>query len=193
MAEQSLTTPGAVSRRFLFSAAVALPIATATAGSLPGGVSPRLLALLERYRDTCIRLREVEADQAEKLLSIPASFRPGSSDGRCVSRWPEWTRAELDALGLPPGMPSRPSQDDFIRFFHRTSSPDPEKREEARQRHKVRIDAWNARRAIQKEWFGKAGLDVAGRQRSRLANDKHAIECELMELMTGPDKAAIHA
>ena len=38
-----------------------------------------------------------------------------------------------------------------------------------------------------------AGLDVVGRQRSRLANDKHAIECELMELMTGPDKAAIHA
>jgi hypothetical protein len=131
MAEQSLTTPGAVSRRFLFSAAVALPVATATAGSLPGGVSPKLLALLERYRDTCIRLREVEADQAEKLLSIPASFRPGSSDGRCVSRWPEWTRAELDALGLPPGMPSRPSQDDFVRFFNRTSSPDPEKREES--------------------------------------------------------------
>jgi hypothetical protein len=86
MAEQSLTTPGAVSRRFLFSAAVALPIATATAGFCPGGVSPRLLALLARYRDTCIRLREVEADQAEKLLSIPASFRRGSSDGRCVSR-----------------------------------------------------------------------------------------------------------
>jgi hypothetical protein len=193
MAEQSLTTPGAVSRRFLFSAAVALPVATAAAGSFPGGVSTGLLALLERYRDTCIRLREVEADHAERLLSVPAEHRPGSSDGRCVSRWPEWTRAELDALGLPPGMPSRPSQDDFVRFFNRTSSPDPEKREEARQRHKVRVDAWNARRAIQKEWFGKAGLDVAGRQRSRLANDKHAIECELMELMTGPDKAAIHA
>jgi hypothetical protein len=193
MAEQSLTTPGAVSRRFLFSAAVALPIATATAGFSPGGVCPRLLALLERYRDTCIRLREVEADHAERLLSIPASFRPGSSDGRCVSRWPEWTRAELDALGLPPGMPSRPSQDDFLRFFHRTSSPDPQKREEARQRHKVRIDAWHARRAVQKEWFGKAGLDVVGRRRSRLLDDKHAIECELMELMTGPDKAAIDA
>jgi hypothetical protein len=177
----------------LFSATVALPVSTATAGFSPGGVSPRLLALLERYRDTCIRLREVEADQAEKLLSIPASFRPGSSDGRCVSRWPEWTRAELNALGLPPGMPLRPSQDDFVRFFNRTSSPDPEKREEARQRHKVRVDAWNARRAIQKEWFGKAGLDVVGRQRSRLLDDKHAIECELMELMTGPDKAAIDA
>jgi hypothetical protein len=193
MAEQSLTTPGAVSRRFLFSAAVALPVATAAAGSFPGGVSTGLLALLERYRDTCIRLREVEADHAERLLSVPAEHRPGSSDGRCVSRWPEWTRAELDALGLPPGMPSRPSQDDFVRFFNRTSSPDPEKREEARQRHKVRVDAWNARRAIQKEWFGKAGLDVAGRRRSRLLDDKHAIECELMELMTGPDKTAIDA
>jgi hypothetical protein len=193
MAEQSLTTPGAVSRRFLFSAAVALPVATAAAGSFPGGVSTGLLALLERYRDTCIRLREVEADHAERLLSIPASFRPGSSDGRCVSRWPEWTRAELDALGLPPGMPSRPSQDDFLRFFNRTMSPDPQKREEARQRHKVRMDAWNARRAAQKEWFGRAGLDVVGRQRSRLLDDKHSIECELMNLMTGPDKAAIDA
>ena len=193
MAEQSLTTPGAVSRRFLFSAVVALPVATATAGSLPGGVSPKLLALLERYRDTCIRLREVEADHAERLLSVPAEHRPGSSDGRCVSRWPEWTRAELDALGLPPGMPSRPSQDDFVRFFHRTSSPEPQKREEARQRHKVRIDAWHARRAVQKEWFAKAGLDVVGRQRSRLLDDKHSIECELMNLMTGPDKTAIDA
>jgi hypothetical protein len=193
MAEQSLTTPGAVSRRFLFSAVVALPVATATAGSLPGGVSPKLLALLERYRDTCIRLREVEADHAERLLSVPAEHRPGSSDGRCVSRWPEWTRAELDALGLPPGMPSRPSQDDFLRFFNRTSSPDPQKREEARQRHKVRIDAWHARRAVQKEWFAKAGLDVVGRQRSRLLDDKHSIECELMNLMTGPDKTAIDA
>ena len=193
MAEQSLTTPGAVSRRFLFSAAVALPVATVAAGSSSGGVSPGLLALLKRYRDTCLRLREVEADQAERLLSIPACFRPGSSDGRCVSRWPEWTRAELDALGLPPGMPSRPSQDDFLRFFHRTSSPDPQKREEARQRHKVRVDAWNARRAIQKEWFGKAGLDAAGRQRRLLLNDKHAIECELMDMMTGPDKAIVFA
>jgi hypothetical protein len=193
MAEQSLTTPGAVSRRFLFSAAVALPVATAAAGSFPGGVSTGLLALLERYRDTCIRLREVEADHAERLLSVPAEHRPGSSDGRCVSRWPEWTRAELDALGLPPGMPSRPSQDDFLRFFHRTSSPDPQKCREARQRHKVRMDAWNARRAAQKEWFGRAGLDVVGRQRSRLLDDKHSIECELMNLMTGPDKAAIDA
>jgi len=193
MAEQSLTTPGAISRRFLFSAAVAFPVATAAAGSFPGGASPKLLALLERYRDTCIRLREVEADHAERLQYILAEHRPGSSDGRCVSRWPEWTRAELDALGLPPGMPSRPSQDDFVRFFHRTSSPDLQKREEARQRHKVRMDAWNARRAVQKEWFGKAGLDVAGRQRSHLLDDKHSIECELMNLMTGPDRAAIDA
>ena len=193
MAEQSLTTPGAVSRRFLFSAAVALPVATVAAGSSPGGVSPGLTALLKRYRDTCLRLREVEADQAERLLSIPACFRPGSSDGRCVSRWPEWTRAELDALGLPPGMPLRPSPDDFTRHFNRSLSPDPERREEARRLHKVSTDAWNARRAIQKEWFGKAGLDAAGRQRRLLLDDKHAIECELMDMMTGPDKAVLFA
>ena len=124
--------------------------------------------------------------------SRPA-FRPGSSDGRCVSRWPEWTRAELDALGLPSSMPSRPSQDDFIRYFNRSSGPDPERREEARRRHKVRIDAWNARRAIQKEWFGRAGLDAVGSRRSRLLEDKHAIECELMEMMTGPGTAVLSA
>ena len=193
MAEQSLTTPGAVSRRFLFSAAVALPVATVAAGSSPGGVSPGLLALLKRYRDTCLRLREVETDQAERLLSIPACFRPGSSDGRCVSRWPEWTRAELDALGLPPGMPLRPSPDDFTRHFNRSLSPDLERREEARRLHKVSTDAWNARRAIQKEWFAKAGLDAAGRHRRLLLNDKHAIECELMDMMTDPDKAVLFA
>ena len=55
------------------------------------------------------------------------------------------------------------------------------------------MDAWNARRAAQKEWFGRAGLDVVGRQRSRLLDDKHSIECELMNLMTGPDKTAIDA
>jgi hypothetical protein len=149
--------------------------------------------LLKRYRDTCLRLREVEADQAEKLLSIPACFRPGSSDGRCVSRWPEWTRAELDAFGLPPGMPLRPSQDDFIRFFCRISRPDPEARAEARRLHRVRIDAWSTRRNIQKEWFAKEGLDAAGRQRRLLLNDRHAIECELMDMMTGPGKAIVFA
>jgi hypothetical protein len=193
MAEQSLITPGAVSRRFLFSAAVALTVATVAAGSSPGGVSPGLVALLKRYRDTCLRLREVEADQAERLLSIPACFRPGSSDSRCVSRWPEWTRAELDALGLSPGMPLRPSPDDFTRHFNRSLSPDPERREEARRLHKVSTDAWNARRAIQKEWFGKAGLDAVGRQRRLLLDDKHAIGCELMDMMTGPDKAVLFA
>lgn len=77
-------------------------------------------------------------------------------------------------------MPSRPFQDDFIRFFCRISSPDPETREEARRLHRVRMDAWSTRRNIQKEWFAKAGLDAAGRHRRLLLNDKHAIECELM-------------
>ena len=59
---------------------------------------PRLLALLERYRDTCIRLRGPKPTKPRKLLSIPASLRPGSSDGKVVSRWPNgrgrnWTRS----------------------------------------------------------------------------------------------------
>ena len=67
MAERRLITPGAFSRRFLFTAAVALPVTTAAAATSPvpsGHVSASLLALLKRYRDTCIRLREVEAEHA---------------------------------------------------------------------------------------------------------------------------------
>jgi hypothetical protein len=37
------------------------------------------------------------------------------------------------------------------------------------------------------------GLDAAGRQRRLLLDDKHAIECELMDMMTGPDKAVLFA
>ena len=196
MAERRLTTPGAISRRFLFTAAVALPVTTAAAGISPvppGHVSASLLALLKRYRDTCIRLREVEAEHAETLLSIPAAFRPGASDGRCVSRWPEWTRAELDALGLPSSMPSRPSEDDFIRYFHRVSGSGPDRREEARRRHKVRMEAWQARRTVQKEWYARTGLDALGSRRRRLLEGKHSIECELMEMMTRPGTAVLSA
>lgn len=52
---------------------------------------------------------------------------------------------------------------------------------------------WSARRGIPKKWFGKAGLDAASRQRRLLLDDKHAIECEFMDMMTGPDKAILFA
>ena len=105
----------------------------------------------------------------------------------------EWTRAELDALGLPSSMPCRPSEDDFIRYFHRVSGSDPDRREEARRRHKVRMEAWQARRTVQKEWYARTGLDALGSRRRRLLEGKHSIECELMEMMTRPGTAILSA
>jgi hypothetical protein len=119
MAESSLTTPGAVSRRFLFSIATAAPVAAATS-AFPGVNTPSSLhGLLDRYRDTGMRLRETEAAYARTLPSIPATVRPGISERNTMCRWPEWTREELRALGLPASMKSRPSQDNFVRFFGR--------------------------------------------------------------------------
>jgi hypothetical protein len=192
MAEKSLTTPGAVSRRFLFSVAAAAPIAAA-ARSPYGGVPSGLFALLDRYRDTGMRLREVEALHASTLQRIPAGFRPGFSTGQALARWPEWTRAELDALGLPPFMTLRPARSDLDRIYRQAVRRFPENREELKRQHKVRLDAWHDRRNIQKEWYSRTGLDAINRQRTRLLADKHRIERELMELMISPDKAATDA
>jgi hypothetical protein len=54
-------------------------------------------------------------------------------------------------------MPSRPSEDDFIRYFHRVSGSDPDRRKEARWRHRVRMEAWQPRRTVQKEWYARHG------------------------------------
>jgi hypothetical protein len=194
MADASLTTPGAVSRRFLFSVATAVPIAAATAGVSPGSAPSGLQPLLDRYRDIGIRLREVEATYARTLQLIPATFRPGFPPGHnIVSRWAEWTRTELDALGLPPSMTLRPSETDFIRYFQQSVSPNPEKREEAKRRHRIRVTAWHDRRNLQKEWFSRTGLDLMSRERTRLLADRNRTERELMALMIGPDKAATDA
>ncbi|GEO38664.1 hypothetical protein GGE65_002590 [Skermanella aerolata] len=104
-----------------------------------------------------------------------------------------WTRAELDALGLPSSMPCRPSEDDFIRYFHRVSGSDPDRCEEARRRHKVRMEAWQARRTVQKEWYARTGLDTLGSRRRRLLEGKHSIERDLMEMMTRPGTAILFA
>jgi hypothetical protein len=193
MAETSLSTPGMISRRFLFSVAAAAPIAAAAAGSSPTSAPRGLFALLDRYRDTGMRLHEVEATHATTLQHIPAGFRPGPSTGQALARWPEWTRAELDALQLPPVMPLRPSRADFDRVYRQSVRRSPENREELKRRHKIRLDAWHDRRNIQKEWYSRTGLDAINRQRTRLLADKHRIERELMELMISPDKAAIDA
>jgi hypothetical protein len=192
MAEESLTTPGAVSRRFLFSVAAAAPVAAMAAEVPPNGVPASILALLDRYRDTGVRLREVEAARVGALAAIPLGFRPVTVGG-CVSRWPEWTRGELEALGLPASMPLRPSANDFILYSKYSVSSGLDDREDAKRRHRVRLDAWHGRRSVQKEWFSRTGLDVINRRRGNLMVDKHRIERELMELMIGPDRAAIDA
>jgi hypothetical protein len=192
MADASLTTPGAVSRRFLFSAAVAAPIATVTAGFSPGG-TPGLQQLLDRYRETGIRLREIETAHARALQQIPVDVRPGQCSANNMSRWPRWTRAELDAFGVPASFPLRPSQADFDQFYQEAVRLDPENREELRRRHKSRIDAWLVRRNHQKDWYRQTGIDAINRRHSRLVADKHRIERELMDLVIGPDKAAIDA
>jgi hypothetical protein len=195
MADDSLTTPGAVSRRFLLSVAAAAPVsaaAAATASASPGGVTASVFALLDSYPDTGVQLREVEAARARMLPAIPLRFRPVTA-GKGASRWPEWTRAELKALGLPPSMPLRPSQTDFVLFSKYGAKPGSASQVEADRRHRVLLDAWHDRRNLQKEWFSRTGLDVIDRRRSGLLADKHRIERELMALMIGPDKAATDA
>lgn len=194
MADASLTTPGAVSRRFLFSVATAVPIAAATAGVSPGSAPSELQPLLDRYRDIGIRLREVEATYARTLQLIPATFRPGFPPGQnVVSRWAEWTRAELNALRLPPSMSLRPSEADFSRYFQQNVSLSPEKWEEAKRWHRIRVTAWHDRRNLQKEWFSRTGLDLMSRERTRLLADRNRTEREFMTLMIGLDKAATDA
>jgi hypothetical protein len=192
MADASLTTPGAVSRRFLLSAAVAAPIATVTAGFSPGGTLG-LQQLLDRYRETGIRLREIEIARAGALQLIPTGLRPGQCSTNSVSRWPQWSRSELDALGVPASFPLRPSQADFDQFYQEAVRLDPENRETLKRLHKSRIGAWLVRRNHQKDWYRQTGIDAINRQHSRLVADKHRIERELMDLMIGPGKAAIDA
>jgi hypothetical protein len=193
MAESSLTTPGAVSRRFLFSVATAAPVAAATSAFLGVSTPSSLQGLLDRYRDTGMRLRETEADYARTLQHIPATIRPGICESNTMCRWLEWTKEELRALGLPATMKSRPSQENFVKFFREAVRRDPENREELKREHMVRLDAWLTRRNIQKDWYRRTGLDVIIQQRHHLLAEKHRIERELMTLMIGPDKAAIDA
>jgi hypothetical protein len=70
----------------LFSVAAAVPIAAAAAGFSPNGTPSGLFALLDRYRDTGLRLREVEAAHGTTLQHIPAGFQPGPSIGQALAR-----------------------------------------------------------------------------------------------------------
>jgi hypothetical protein len=90
-------------------------------------------------------------------------------------------------------MPSRPFQDDFIRFFCRISSLDPETREEARRLHRVRMDAWSTRRNIQKEWFAKAGSMPRAGSAGSCSTTSTPSNANSWDIMTGPGKAIVFA
>lgn len=118
------------------AAALIATTAAATASACPSGVPASVLALLDSYRNTGVQLREVEAARARMLPAIPLRFRSVTA-GKGASRWPEWTRAKLKALGLPPSMPLRPSQTDFVLFSKYGLAPGVASRVEADRRHRV--------------------------------------------------------
>src|SRR5688572_4834596 len=125
MAEQTITTPGVFSRRSLFSAAAAIPIAAAAgtpfpSAASPGGervstempaqVPPEVLSLQARCREVGARLRQAEADLKAAVARMPEWARPQAAvNGQPASHVPAWTRTELAAFGLPDTMPERPS------------------------------------------------------------------------------------
>ncbi|UEM04902.1 hypothetical protein JL101_005555 [Skermanella rosea] len=59
--------------------------------------------------------------------------------------------------------------------------------------HKARIEALRKRCDLQKEWYGRTGLDDLNRRRARLLEEKRGIERDLMALMIGPGRAATDA
>ncbi|HYI73544.1 MAG TPA: hypothetical protein VEX87_27570 [Skermanella sp.] len=197
MAEQTITTPSAFSRRSLFSAAAAIPIAAAAgtsriadAGSpaprLTGLVPDQVLVLLVHYREVGTRLRKADADFAAALAEMPDWAKPEiAANGRLGSRLPSWTREELAAIGLPDSMPARPSIADLHNFNRELRKSHPMLRFDRKRLHRARVDAWNEKRRDQKAWFTRTGADAVERRRRRLMTQKTAIETQLMELMTG--------
>jgi hypothetical protein len=122
MADHANSTPGAVSRRFLLSVAAAVPIAAVTAKSSTASAdsASRLATILLAYRDVGLRLQTLDAELAAAMESVPEWVLPGvGSDGK-TCRWAEWPRSELDDLGLPSFMTSRPSLADLQEFNRRS-------------------------------------------------------------------------
>jgi hypothetical protein len=119
MDDESLTTPGAYSRRSLSSVAAAVPIAAATgapASPEPAGFSmpSPVLALLARYRDVGNQISAAEADYLATVQTMPEWARPEAGTpakmGSCLSAW---TRKELTDHHLPDTMARRLSLQDF--------------------------------------------------------------------------------
>ena len=188
MADHANSTPGAVSRRFLFSVAAAVPIAAVTAKSSAASADPasRLATLLLAYRDVGLRLQTLDAELAAAMESVPEWVLPGvGSDGK-TCRWAEWPRSELDDLGLPSFMTSRPSLADLQEFNRRSRLAAPQDEIGNRARHRVRVNAWMTKRQEQSAWYRRTGVAELRRQRRAVFARKDAIERELLALMTAP-------
>jgi hypothetical protein len=187
MADTANTTPGALSRRFFCTVAAALPFASATASpATPPDPVRGLAALLLEYREVGMQLRAVSEATAAALAKMPAWARPGVAPGQPRCRWPEWSRDELDAFGLPSTMPQRPSLADLQRFNFERFMASPADEEVLNLEHRARIDAWAAKRLRQNPWFRRTGADALRRRRQELLNPRHGIEGELMDLLTTP-------
>ncbi|QQP87964.1 hypothetical protein IGS68_18035 [Skermanella sp. TT6] len=197
MAESSLTIPGAVSRRFLFSVATAAPVTLASAGLTPGSAPAAfpagVAAVLERYRAVGLRLRDAEATRAGAYSAVPAMYRRGPSGGKPQVGRPEWTVEEIRQLGLPPDMPRRFSQADLEEHHLRAVTLNPENREELTRQFKARLAAYKKRKARQKDWLDRAGLTPFNREIDRLNKERASIGRELMALLTASDGAAANA
>jgi hypothetical protein len=145
-----------------------------------------LAALLLEYREVGMQLRAVSEATTSALAKMPAWARPGFAPGQPRCRWPEWSRDELDAFGLPSAMPRRPSLADLQRFNFERVMASPADEEALTLEHRARIDAWAAKRLRQNAWFRRTGADALRRRRQELLNRRHGIEGELMDLLTTP-------
>jgi hypothetical protein len=191
MADHANTTPSAISRRFLFSVAAvaaAAPLAAVTiASSMAAPVTSNPLeTLLQAYRDVGLRLQALDGELAAAMDAIPEWARPGIGVTGALCRWAEWTRGELDALGLPSNMNSRPSLADFQEFNRKRRLAAPHDEAGMRERHSARVAAWMTKRREQAAWFRRAGVTALQHQRQDAFARKDAIERELLALVTAP-------
>jgi hypothetical protein len=166
MADHANSTPGAVSRRFLFSVAAAAPIAAVTAKSStpPADPAGQLATLLLGYRDVGLRLQALDTQLAAGMETIPEWARPGAGSSGETCRWAEWPRLELDALGLPSFMTSRPSLADLQEFNRKSRLAAPNDEAGNRARHSVRVAAWMTKREEQCAWYRRTGVAELRRQ-----------------------------
>jgi hypothetical protein len=190
MADESLTTPSAFSRRSLFSVAAAAPVAAATGAPAvlaPLPIPSPVLALLARYRDVGNQLRAADAEYLAAVQGMPEWLRPeAGTPSRPGSDLPAWTRAELTAHHLPDTMPLRPSIQDFRRFNYDLAAAPPELRVDRRKKHLARVALWYRKRRQQQAWFARTGADVVEYRQRALMAVKRDIERELLAVMTGP-------